>query len=274
MDIAFTKSSWEFDPAAYDDPIDAFATRTAGDGFDGVELFLPLIDDEPGRIIDVLDDHGLHIRIIDIVTEGHSPNEHRQSFDDAVRKALEFRPAFINSHTGRDIFSFAENLNLFVHAITVSENLGIPILHETHRTRPTYTAIDTCRFIEELPQLHLTADLSHWMVVHESDLSDLEATVDCALERSRHIHARVGFEQGPQVNDPRAPEWKGHVERHIELWQRIADHCRDQGVDVLTITPEFGPDPYAPVQPYSREPLVDVWDANVHMKDLLTTRLT
>lgn len=111
------------------------------------------------------------------------------------------------------------------------------------------------------------------MVVHESDLTDQAKTVDLALQRSRHIHARVGFEEGPQVNDPRVSEWADHVDRHVALWQRIVDHCRVAGVAALAITPEFGPAPYAPSLPYSRSPVVDVWEANVYMRDMLRLRL-
>ncbi|HAS19048.1 MAG TPA: xylose isomerase, partial [Flavobacteriaceae bacterium] len=42
------------------------------------------------------------------------------------------------------------------------------------------------------------------------------------LNRTEHVHARVGFEEGPQVNDPQAPEWKKALERHLNLWETIA----------------------------------------------------
>jgi len=78
---------------------------------------------------------------------------------------------------------------------------------------------------------------------------------------------------GPQVNDPRAPEWAAHVERHIELWRRVVDHCRTNGLATLAITPEFGPHPYVPTLPYTVSPVVDVWEVNVFMKDMLRYRL-
>lgn len=273
MEILYTKSFWELDLASEADPMDAFLKRVAADGFDGTEMFLPLIEDPAARVLELHEEHGLSHRIIDIVTVGNTPDDHRMSFDAAVKLAVSYQPMLINSHTGRDIFSFEDNVALFRHAIAGSAEWGVPIVHETHRYRPTYSAIETRRLLEEVPELLLTADLSHWMVVHESDLSDQEETVDLALRRSRHIHARVGFEEGPQVGDPQAPEWATHVARHVELWERIVDHCREAGVATLAITPEFGPAPYVPTIPHANEPVTDVWRANVFMKDMLRQRL-
>ena len=273
MDIVYTKSFWEMDFSPFDDPMSAFITRVANSGFDGTEMFLPLITDDPARVVGLHEDAGLGHCVIDIATEGDTPGDHLTSFDAAVTRALPFRPALINSHTGRDIFTFAENLNLFVHALSVMNDIGVPIVHETHRRRPTYSAIETHRYLTELPDLFLNADLSHWMVVHESDLSDQRSTVDLALKRSRHIHARVGYEEGPQVSDPRASEWQGHLVRHRTLWQSIVSHCREAGIETLAITPEFGPPPYAHTLPDDSDPVADIWDINVFMKDYLAERL-
>jgi sugar phosphate isomerase/epimerase len=273
VDIVYAKSFWEMDMESAADPMDAFVARVAADGFDGTEMFLPLISDPPQRVLELHEKYGLSHRIIDIVTEGDSPADHRTSFDAAFERALAYQPDLINSHTGRDIFSFADNVALYRHAAARSADAGVALVHETHRYRPTYSTIETRRYLEAVPDLLLNADLSHWMVVHESDLSDQEDNVEIALQRSRHIHARVGFEEGPQVNDPRAPEWAAHVERHIELWRRVVDHCRTNGLATLAITPEFGPHPYVPTLPYTVSPVVDVWEVNVFMKDMLRDRL-
>ena len=36
-----------------------------------------------------------------------------------------------------------------------------------------------------------------------------------------HVHARVGFEEGPQVPDPRAPEYQSHVAGFEHIWSTI-----------------------------------------------------
>lgn len=274
MRIVHTKSAWEFTSPGSDDPFADFVTRAAGDGFGGLELFLPLLEESPSRVAQAMEAHGLDHLVIDVITEGDNPADHRASFDAAIGRAATYGPALINSHTGRDIFPFHENVALFDHAVAVSESVGIPIVHETHRFRPTYSAIETRRYLEEVPDMLLNADLSHWFVVHESDLRDQDGAIDLALSRSRHIHARVGFEEGPQISHPNDPRWSTQVERHVELWQRIVDHCASAGVETLAITPEFGPFPYVPMQAFSDEPVADPWDANVAMRDLVAERLS
>jgi hypothetical protein len=46
-------------------------------------------------------------------------------------------------------------------------------------------------------------------------LDDQNETINLALSRTGHIHARIGHPEGPQVNDPRAPEWKNIVDTHL-----------------------------------------------------------
>jgi len=88
-----------------------------------------------------------------------------------------------------------------------------------------------------------------------------------------HIHARVGHPEGPQVSDPRAPEWSDAVEAHLGWWQRVAVHQRSHGAPVLTITPEFGPPTYMPALPFTRQPVANLWEVNVYMRDLLKERI-
>ncbi|MDH3981796.1 MAG: hypothetical protein OES84_02720, partial [Kiritimatiellaceae bacterium] len=112
-------------------------------------------------------------------------------------------------------------------------------------------------------------DFSHWCVATESFLGDHRKYVDATIERSEIIHARVGFEEGPQVNDPRTPEWKSALEIHLGWWDEIVARHKAEGSDALIITTEFGPPPYAPVHLYSQKPIFNQWDQNLHMLDLL-----
>ena len=55
------------------------------------------------------------------------------------------------------------------------------------------------------------------MVVHESGLEDQAENLELAIAHADYIHARVGYAEGPQIPDPRAPEWQHAVERHLGL---------------------------------------------------------
>ncbi len=81
----------------------------------------------------------------------------------------------------------------------------------------------------------------------------------------------VGHPEGPQVSDPRAPEWEG---RRKSSYSLVGYHCgkRKKAGEPLTILTEFGPPDYMPTLPYTRQPLADQWAINVHMMQLLRKR--
>lgn len=72
-----------------------------------------------------------------------------------------------------------------------------------HRGRILYNPWTTRDLCRALPGLKLTADLSHFCVVAERVFAADDAVwADCMKEiarATRHIHARVGYAQGPQV---------------------------------------------------------------------------
>ena len=102
-------------------------------------------------------------------------------------------------------------------------------------------------------------------------LTDQADTVQLALQRTAHIHARVGHPEGPQVNDPRAPEWEKIVARHLGWWDEVIKRQKANG-KTTTILTEFGPPDYMPTEPYTRKPLADQWAVNVYMMQLLRKR--
>ena len=268
MKLIFGKSKWEM----WDDPLEVFLQRVKASGFEATEIYLGSLDESPGEIARLHADYGLGL-IGQILTQGRTYPDHIQSLETQFEFAAQCNTVFINSHTGRDIFSFEENVQIFERLTQLSQSSGIPGLVETHRGRPTYSAIETRKYLEEVPELRLTADFSHWMVVHESDLADQQQNLQLAMTRADYIHARVGYAEGPQIPDPRAPEWKPAVDRHVQLWQQIIDLHKKNGKESLYITPEFGPPAYMHTAPFTDQPVGDVWEQNVYMKELLASRL-
>lgn len=211
--------------------------------------------------------------IAQIVTEGNNFRKHLDSLNRLAEKALKCNPVLVNCQPGRDYFSFDENMKILERLIELSKETDILFTAETHRGRSTYSLIETVKYLNALPELCLTSDISHWMVVHESDLSAQRTNLELAISRSRHIHARVGYEEGPQVTDPCAPEWERHLNNHLSIWQSIVDNCKSLDLEFLTITPEFGPPNYMHTLPFSNKPVSDAWEVNVAMKKILEERL-
>src|SRR5215216_355751 len=264
LELIFGKSKWEM----WDDPLEAFLQRVTESGFAATEIYLGSLRESPVEIARLHTAYGLRL-IGQILTQGQTYQDHIKSFESQFEFAAQCQVVFINSHTGRDIFSFEENIQIFQRVTQLSQSSGIPILIETHRGRPTYSAIETRKYLDAVPELRLTADFSHWMVVHESDLADQRTNVELAMTRVDYIHARVGYAEGPQIPDPRAPEWQGAVARHLQLWQQIIDQYKRNDEESLYITPEFGPPAYMHTLPFTNQPVGDVWEQNVYMKNLL-----
>jgi hypothetical protein len=268
LKLIFGKSKWEM----WDNPLEVFLQRVIQSGFGATEIYLGSLQESPAAIARLHTAYGLRL-IGQILTQGQTVQDHIQSLESQFEFAAQCNVVFINSHTGRDIFGFEENVKIFERLTELSQSSGIPILVETHRGRPTYSAIETRKYLEAIPALRLTADFSHWMVVHESGLEDQRLNVDLAITRADYIHARVGYAEGPQIPDPRAPEWGHAVDRHLQLWQQIIDQSKKDGKENLYITPEFGPPAYMHTAPFTNQPVGDVWEQNVYMKELLTSKL-
>jgi sugar phosphate isomerase/epimerase len=251
---------------------DSFCKRVKEAGFDGIET--PVSSFEVPEQTDLL----TATRKYNLEIIGQYYQSFEKDFDqhaDNFRKHLEalakLQPVFINSQTGKDFFDREKNSRLFEIADEFSKSSGINVVHETHRGKALFAANISRDFLQRHASLKLTLDISHWCNVHESFLQDQFEDVNLALSRTVHIHSRVGHPEGPQVNDPRAPEWKQAVDFHLAWWDKVVERGRKNGVP-LTITTEFGPAGYLPVLPYTQQPVADQWEINVYMLRMLKQR--
>ena len=261
-------TNWGFDGS-----MEEYCSRVKKDGYDGIEIWWPGNDKEQQELFGCLKKHQLEVGFLCGAGQANY-KEHLDAFRkmiDAAAKQTNQKPLYINCHSGRDHFSFDQNKAFIDHTTKLSKETGITICHETHRSRIMFAAHITRQFIEKIPDLRLTLDISHWCNVHESLLSDQQETVDIALGRVDHIHARIGHPEGPQVNDPRAPEWEAAVKQHFLWWDKIVERKKKNGERITFLT-EFGPPDYMPALPYTRQPVADQWAINVHMMQLLRKR--
>ena len=173
----------------------------------------------------------------------------------------------INSQTGKDYFSFEQNRKL----IEAANEIHTTVVHETHRNKFSFAAHVTRDYLEKIHDLRLTLDVSHWVCVAESWLDDQPMALQIAIERTDHVHARVGYPEGPQVSDPRIEEWQSALNKHLQWWDKVMTRKRNQDANI-SITPEFGPYPYMVHDPLSGKPVSNQWDINVFMMDLLRKR--
>ncbi|MGB5556292.1 MAG: sugar phosphate isomerase/epimerase [Flavobacteriaceae bacterium] len=250
----------------------AFCERTKKAGYDGIEVWFPT---ELQSMLDLkraLDQYNLKVIFLAGTDKSLPFEASLVSYTERLMSLVEYGPVAINCHTGSDFFTFEQNKAFIDAANKIAKENNIPIYHETHRGRFSYNLPDTQKYIAAIPDLKLTLDISHWMVVHESLLPKQDAELQEVIDRSNHIHARIGHAEGPQVNDPEAPEWQIALERHLDIWENVIRQKWETDPN-FTITTEFGPADYMPTLPYTRLPVADQWKANIYMMKALKERM-
>jgi sugar phosphate isomerase/epimerase len=250
--------------------IDELCVKLKQAGYDGVEVWWPSLEKDQKKLFEALEKNNLKVGFL-VGSSELDFKKHQIQFQQNLEAAAKAKPVYINCHSGKDFFLFEQNLQLITFSNELTASSGVPIYHETHRGRALYAAPIAKNFIDKSPQLRVTLDISHWCNVHESYLQGQEETVAQALTRTDHIHARIGHPEGPQVSDPRAPEWADAVKHHFDWWDKVVETKKKEGKRITFLT-EFGPPDYMPTLPYTRQAVADQWAINVYMMEVLRKR--
>jgi sugar phosphate isomerase/epimerase len=248
-----------------------FVKAIAKAGYGGMELFLKPPDKISYEFLSALDEirkesPDFYLILLQLNFPGKdSVGQYIAGMEKNIEALAALGPLFINSHTGRDYFSFDDNCRVIEAAMNCAEKTKTRIIHETHRGRFSFHAASLLPYLEKFPELELAGDLSHFCTVSESMLEEQGEILEKIFPHIAHIHARIGFEQGPQVNDPSAPEWQIHEQKFFGWWKQIVDIQKQAGKEFLSFTTEFGPAPYLPSEPFSQKPLSIQWENNLYM---------
>ena len=266
-EVFFFQTNWGFNQQ-----IETFVKKAKTSGYDGVEIWAPKDSIKKIEISNILNNYKMKVIFLCGSNSSLTFKNSLDEYEKYLKNTLELKPIAVNSHTGSDFYNFNQNMAFLKLADKLSNKYKIPVYHETHRGRFSYSIPETIKYLEKKETLNLTLDISHWMVVHESILDNREEFLKKIIRRSNHIHARVGFEQGPQINDPSAPEWENVIERHLDIWEAVIQKIWNQNKSA-TITTEFGPPGYMPTLPFTQKPISDQWKANVFIMDKLKRRI-
>lgn len=263
--LTIMATNWGF-PGSWDE----YCAKAKASGYDGAEIWWPTDAADRTKMFEALSKHGLKFAFL---WGSGEPDfkKNQQQFEATLNDIAKAKPLYINCHSARDFFTADQKLEFIAFTTKLSQSSGVPIYHETHRGRALYSAPVTRELIERNKDLRITLDISHWCAVHESLLSDQSETVNMVLSRVDHIHARIGHAEGPQVTEPRAPEWQDAVKAHFAWWDTVVETKKKEG-KVLTVLTEFGPPDYMWTTPYTRQPLANQWDINVHMMNTFRKR--
>ncbi len=227
--------------------------QVAAAGYDGVEVWpeFQIADgDEFRRLIEQTS--------LKVIAAAMMPDI--ASIQPVLDRLQAFDPVKINLQSGRDSMTLDEGSTFLEAVLTITMRLPIPVLHETHRGKVFYAPWTTAIYLKRFPEVRITADYSHWVNVCERLPLDQADVLQLANARAGHIHGRVGYEEGPQVPHPAAPEYATQLEWHESQWRAIYDAHIASESDTLTFTPEYGPPAYLHTLPYTNAPVADLWE--------------
>ncbi len=248
------------------------AEEAAAEGFTGLEGGLPENAAERAELARALDAHGLSY-IGEICTGGAGPAwwvpprharvaDHLATFEAGLAAFDDFpvQPGFVNCMGGLDAWPPHEALTFFEGAMSIARRYERTVVFETHRTRCLYAPWASVPILQALPELLITCDFSHWVVVAERLIDDEVDALALAARHAHHVQCRVGYPQGPQVPHPAAPEYADCLAAHQRWWEAVWTAQQERGYARTTLTPEFGPDGYLHTLPFTDQPVADLWD--------------
>jgi len=241
--------------------LDEKFARCRAAGFESVECWLD--DSNEREVKDALDRTGLRLVL------GHRPfsvDDVRQTIDRAVRLNADFvfaQPA--SAYTPLD-----EVIQIVRQGRKMASDAGLGFWVETHRNNYTENLRQTIELIQAVPEIRITADLSHFVVVgefygwKEEGAAEKMAPV---LERVSHMHGRISDGEAVQVD---ASDGSGQAAQFfVELWSVAMEHWLSaaQPGDIFPFSSELGPPRYAATLPDGRE-YSDRWEQSLLMKKL------
>ena len=252
----------------------AFIEKVSSSGYGGIEINMPVDPDYWKNLRPLAEQYGLDViaqQWLDPIQE--SPVRYLKRLEKRLYQLAELNPIFINSHTGRDYFTFSENSMILERIFRFEEETGIEVYHETHRGRFNFSAVATERYIKNHPGIKFTADLSHWVLVSESFLEDQKEALSLLIANSRYIHARFGDTQRSQIDSPFDENNMLIRKKYLAWWKDIVKHRMNLGAKSLHICPEFGPKPYLNDLNRAEDASQVQWKLNEQCKDYLLNNL-
>ncbi|RRW40404.1 sugar phosphate isomerase/epimerase [Pseudomonas luteola] len=154
----------------------------------------------------------------------------------------------------------------------LAEQVDFPILLETHRYRVTNDLLFTLALLQEMPDLKLLADLSHYVVGRELPNPPGEEDneqIQTILAHSWGFHGRVASCE--QIQIPISFEHnRPWVDLFLDWWRYGINHwlSRDRKMESLSFTCELGPPPYAITDKQGHD-VVDRWAESLLMKEMI-----
>jgi hypothetical protein len=247
--------------------VDEKVARIVNARFDGIDIaWTPTLPSE--EAIASAATAGLEWGVTCFPTADHS------EFETLIQRFRSMKPcpAYVNIQPNLKVFTVAEGAPHLRTWVKIATSAGFPTFVETHRDRMTTDLRFTLRLMNAVPEMRLTADLSHFVVGQEFAWpvsAEDHALIRRVIERSDMFHGRVASREQVQIpirwdhHRPWLELFLGWWEDGFRLWRERASTD-----DRLIFVTELGPPWYA-LTGADGEELSDRWDEALLMKRLV-----
>jgi len=188
-----------------------------------------------------------------------------------VERVRKFGGDHINLLARAKPYTLEEGVALVLGWRRIAEEAEIPLNIETHRDNLTTDLIYTLHLLDCIPDLRLTADLSHyvvgrefWWPIGDADQRMIERILDHAWALQGRVASREQIQL--QISFAHHREW---VELFLRWWEYGMRSWRKRAgpEGTLTFLCELGPKEYAMTGPDGYE-LSDRWQEALMLKDM------
>jgi len=225
-------------------------------------------DDERGQsVVREVHQHGLQLAL------GHRPLTVEGTLD-AVRRAQKFGAKWVLCQPASAYHPLAEVVAIVRAGSQAAADAGIHYFVETHRNNFTETIPQTLQLLDAVPDIAITADFSHFVVVGEFYGWAGEGSIERMrpiIERVAHVHGRISNGEQVQVDvgDGKDTSEGTPAGLFFQLWRECfaSWKARAKPGDVLPFSSELGPPRYAITTPEGLE-ISDRWQQSLVMRDL------
>lgn len=189
-----------------------------------------------------------------------------------LQMAKQFGARYVNAQVLDQYTVGTEAIAGLKGLIQQAEEVGIPFYVETHRGRVTQDLLRTAEYVQALPKLRLTNDLSHYIVASGIGEEGADAVTEDLfaklLQRTSSIHARVS--SGNQVQVDIGQHGEHPMVAHFAKWWRegISSWVQTAGEgESFPFVCELGPASYAVVRQDGKE-ISNRWDQALVFKKI------
>lgn len=189
----------------------------------------------------------------------------------SLETAKAFGVDYVNAQVKNNFVIGQPAIDLLQGLVRAAEETEMPFFVETHRGIITQDLHRTVDYVEAIPNLRLTLDLSHYVVAGEMGTYSEkgEELFNRLLPRTGSIHARVS--NGEQIQVDIGPEGTHPMVEHFKRWWSNGMRhwaSRAKPGDIFPFISELGPAGYSITLPGSDKEISDRWQQALVFKRL------